>query len=269
MKKNNKQKGQILLIVVLSMIVALTVGLSLVSRTVTNLKISKQSEESSRAFQAAEAGIEQAIKAGNQVTVLSNQLSNNSNFETKISKAQGNSLLLNGGSVVEQDRGIDIWLSDYPDYVNKRDGSLSIYWGEKNQNCTDKTGANVLPALEVLILSEDGGGGLRTLSKSVFDACGRISGAIADVSVQEKKFDQANLFYSIPKPIVFKKGLVAKIVPFYNSAKIGVVSDIVLPAQGTYIESTGKSGDSVRKILFFQSFPQIPTELFQYGILSQ
>ena len=62
MKLKNSQNGQILLIVVLSMVVALSVSLSIASRTISNLRISKQSEESQRAFQAAEAGLERAVR---------------------------------------------------------------------------------------------------------------------------------------------------------------------------------------------------------------
>ena len=63
------RQGQMLLVVVLTMIVALTVGLSVVSRTITNLRISRQSEESQRAFQAAEAGIEKTIESGSPSSI--------------------------------------------------------------------------------------------------------------------------------------------------------------------------------------------------------
>jgi len=54
--------GQVALIALLIMIVLLTVGLAVVSRSVTDIRISKESEESARAFSAAEAGIEEALK---------------------------------------------------------------------------------------------------------------------------------------------------------------------------------------------------------------
>jgi hypothetical protein len=60
----NKQNGQILLITLLVLSVALTIALSLIGRSTTDSSISTQVEESSRAFSAAEAGIEQALKLG-------------------------------------------------------------------------------------------------------------------------------------------------------------------------------------------------------------
>jgi len=61
MRGKNRQ-GQILLITLLILVVAMTVTLSLLGRTTSDLNISTQFEESSRAFSAAEAGIEQELK---------------------------------------------------------------------------------------------------------------------------------------------------------------------------------------------------------------
>ncbi|MGB9585898.1 MAG: hypothetical protein ACPL7A_00585, partial [Anaerolineales bacterium] len=61
MKKNS---GQALLIILLVMAVGLTIGLAVISRSVTDIRISRQEEESARMFSVAEAGIEEALKAG-------------------------------------------------------------------------------------------------------------------------------------------------------------------------------------------------------------
>jgi Tfp pilus assembly protein PilX len=60
----NNQNGQALLIVLLGMAVVLTLVLSIVSRSVTDVSITKRDEESLRAFSAAEAGVEQALLVG-------------------------------------------------------------------------------------------------------------------------------------------------------------------------------------------------------------
>lgn len=56
------ERGQVIIILLLVMVVGLTVGLSVVSRSLLNVKQSTQTEESSRAFTAAEAGIEVALE---------------------------------------------------------------------------------------------------------------------------------------------------------------------------------------------------------------
>lgn len=55
------KSGQILVLVLLVVVVALAVGLSVASRNLTNLRTSTQSEQSQRAFSAAEGGIEDIL----------------------------------------------------------------------------------------------------------------------------------------------------------------------------------------------------------------
>ena len=55
------KSGQILILVLLIVVVSLAVGLSVASRNLTNLRISTQTEESQRAFSAAEGGVEDTL----------------------------------------------------------------------------------------------------------------------------------------------------------------------------------------------------------------
>jgi len=61
------QRGQAALIALLVLTVATTIGLSLIARSTTDVSITRTQEESSRAFSAAEAGIELALKSGADV----------------------------------------------------------------------------------------------------------------------------------------------------------------------------------------------------------
>src|SRR3989338_3701872 len=97
MKIKNTQSGQMLLVVVLVMVVALTVGLSVASRTITSLKISKQNEDSQRAFQAAETGIQEALQQLSGNHTVAGILDNQASFNAVINQTSGNQLLLNGG----------------------------------------------------------------------------------------------------------------------------------------------------------------------------
>lgn len=56
-------QGQILVIFLLIMIVGLTLGLYLLSRTTTDISLTTKLSDSTRAFNAAEAGIEEAIRS--------------------------------------------------------------------------------------------------------------------------------------------------------------------------------------------------------------
>lgn len=61
------KSGQILVLVLLIVVVSLAVGLSIASRNITNLRISTQTEESQRAFSAAEGGVEDVLSRLNTI----------------------------------------------------------------------------------------------------------------------------------------------------------------------------------------------------------
>ncbi len=60
-ERNTYQSGQIGIIIILIMVVLLTIGLSLAARSSREVTLSTQEEESTRTFNAAEAGVEQAL----------------------------------------------------------------------------------------------------------------------------------------------------------------------------------------------------------------
>lgn len=264
--KINKESGQMLLIVVLTMIVALTVGLSVVSRTITNLRISKQSEESQRAFQAAEAGIEKTLESG-VGAANPQELGNNAQYKTEVNSPTGNTLVLNGGEIVEQDVGMDIWLSNYPNYTNQvcpSSCTISFYFNTSQNSCSTGSGNNTRAGIEIVALT-----GLisnPTVTKYLFDPCaGRTQGAnntIAGTTIDSTTFQNG-------ASISITNGIIARVIPIYNSVKIGVTSSVNIPIQGRIIESTGQSGETIRKVQYFQSHPQLPLEIFPYSIISQ
>src|SRR6185295_1803930 len=105
MKKSiKKQKGQALLIVILVMIVALTIGLSLATRTIINLKNTTEEVNSQKALSAAEAGIEASLNAGAPKTNLS---FNGTRFETTAGIINAKEFVTNGGSIVARDDSVD------------------------------------------------------------------------------------------------------------------------------------------------------------------
>lgn len=265
------KSGQMLIVVILIMVVALTVGLSIASRTITNLRISRQSEESQRAFQAAEAGIEQIIQS--QSRTSSEYFGQNSaSFETSASYPQGTSFALNGGDLVDQDTGIDVWLSNYPDFsASVPSTNITLYWSPNplQANCTNVGGTNptaVKSAIEVIVLYNN------ILSPSLFknvyepSVCSRIQNAVP-VAGGGATLSGITYNYSVTVPVT--NGLIMRVIPLFNSSKIALVSSASLPKQGTIVTSTGKAGLTVRKIQYFASYPQIPVEIFPYSLISQ
>lgn len=264
LKQNSRQSGQILLIVVLSIVVALTIGLSIASRTISNLRISKQNEESQRAFQAAEAGLERATRQlyTEGITEIPGELGNNAQFNVSIETQSSNQMVLNGGDLVQRAIGLDIWMSDHPDYANPFTGNVTLGFGQPGNECS-ATGDNYPPALEVLFI--EGSLNDPSFRREVYDPCGRIPGAASTNGQQNIAGTQFRYHVNLN----VSTGRLLKVIPIYNSTKLGASATSNLPPQGSLITSEGKSGDTVRKLTYFQSFPQIPNELFPYAIISQ
>ena len=65
--KSATRRGQILILVLLIVVVALAVGLSVAARNITNLRTSTQTEQSQRAFSAAEGGVEDVLSRLNAI----------------------------------------------------------------------------------------------------------------------------------------------------------------------------------------------------------
>lgn len=216
MGKFGSNRGQALLIVVITMIVVLTAGLSLASRTISNLKISKQSEDSQKAFQAATSGIEKYIQSGDSSN-NTGQFSGAS-FSTNVQNVKGTSIVLNNGELVDQDRGIDVWLSDYPDYSNRMgstgDTNISVCWAtaEQKGNCNTGSGGNTTPALEILVLT--GSPTAPILKKYVYDACGRGNGFTSPTILSDAVEN------TIKKPYAYKTSSVKKYIATKTFGKL-------------------------------------------------
>lgn len=254
------QKGQALLIVILIMVVSLTVGLSVASRSIVNLRTSTEEENSQRAFSAAEAGIEKALSTGTGITVAQDLGNNAFIEEVDIGEVSGTEFVLNGGNMVEKDNGIDLGLSqDYPGYESSQNiSNLIIYWGSQGDTCSNSA------AIEVIVLS--GTSRSPQSTRYVYDSCPRgnnfISPNTGSYTISGKTFKYQAQIGNI------NNGLIARVVPLYANTPIGIRSGTSLPPQGRVIQSTGASGGTERKITYFAGYPQLPVEFFQYILFS-
>lgn len=81
------KSGQILILVLLVVVVALATGLSVASRNITNLRISTQTEESQRAFSAAEGGVEDVLS---KLKIIADEIGAGTGTECTISSDEAN-----------------------------------------------------------------------------------------------------------------------------------------------------------------------------------
>lgn len=268
MSLKNNQQGQVLLVIVLLITVVLTVGLSIATRSIINVRLATQEDQSQRAFSAAEAGLEQSLLSNNAIDNAT--FSNNATFSTAVTNLQGADFLLNNGKLVVKDEGADLWLSQYSTdpskmYSGPWTGNLTVYWGSPQDVCDSSETVNTMAALEVIVIS--GTKTNATAQRYAFDPCAprrasnNFSGTGVGGTVSGQTF--AN---SVQIP-VSGNGLLARMIPIYANTYMGVNGSAGLPVQGTLITSTGTSGDVQRKVTVLKENPRLPSEVFSYTFM--
>jgi hypothetical protein len=262
-RESQSEKGQVLLIVVLTMVVALTVGLSLAARTVTNLRNTAEDTGSQQAFSAAEAGIERGLKSGLEIT--DEQLDSQTTIkQVTIDTNYGRSAFpVNNGNPLSQDDGVDIWLSTFPDYSAPQFGpppngsKLQVYWGDSSSGCSNA-------ALEIIVIS--GTTVSPKLERYALDPCGTRGNNFDSPSGNGGTILGHVFHESVAVTVV--NGLIARIVPYYQGTSLAVVGTdtsgnvIMLPTQGRLLTSVGASKGTQRKISYFEGYDELPSELF-------
>ncbi|MBI2613412.1 MAG: hypothetical protein HYW62_01445 [Candidatus Levybacteria bacterium] len=282
------QGGQILLIVILVIIIASTIGLTLASRSITSLRTSTEEAESQKALAAAEAGIERAIQGSVPIAVQGNNPSNNSSYATQFTQIQSSSFLINGGNAVPKDEGADVWFVNHnadgtPDYSSALSPNfLHLYWGTPQEACGTSTAPAAIQA--IVILRNKNTGEIKSY-RYAYDSCpARISvnnftqadsGSFTVTGISNFTFGNrtpetganSDLAKGV-NDIVFMR-----VIPIYKDAVVGVYACnhagnncTSLPSQGYMITSTGTSGSSTIKIVAFEGYSQTYLPYLSYGL---
>ncbi len=266
----NYQRGQILLIVVLVMTIVLTVGLSIASRTISDLRTGSEQESSQRAFSAAEAGIEKTLQESNGA---SGTFSNNASFQTSIATVSGVEVFLNDGVTVLKDNVADLWLSQYPGYLNPWSGTVTIYWGNSSDTCTPEETTNTMAALEIVAI--EGTKAFPTLTHYPVDPCPARAAVNQFESIPPGGRTFLGQAFAFKKTLTVNSGMLIRIAPLYAPTAIGVRgcdgfgnNCQALPAQGKLVTSVGTSQNTQRKLVGFQEYPKLPMQIFPYILFS-
>lgn len=264
------QKGQVILILILVMTVALAIGLSVIQRSLSDISTSSKVEQSSRAFSAAEAGIEKALKDDFSPA----------NFTDSSATVLDSGLLPAAGQALEypplgKEEVAEIWLADpradLPNctgYTCYTKTFLDVYWG--NPTASDKA------ALELTLVYYDSSLNQYKSLKWYLDndSAGRIATNNFDpVTCSASTPPGSSTAYQCKKTInSLPTGLMllrARLL--YNSTSqpvaIAPTDGGSLPPQARIIESTGVAGETQRKIRVFKLDKVVPP-YFDYGIFS-
>lgn len=285
------ESGQALLLVLLSMAVVLTIVLSILSRSVTDVKISSQDEDSLRAFSAAEAGVEQALVVGSStgsVSLGNAQFSANvSGFSQGANNFSLPTPLMSGEQaiiwfVAHDASGNLICNATHPCFTG---GTLNICWGKEGTGVDSAT----TPALEASVFYTLTPGDYSSvrIAREAIDPypARRVSNSFiapdsgtCQIGSETFAFQKTLNFSSLGiGPAVYNTSgglqfLWLRLV--YNSDSthpVGVDVDFAgnsaLPVQGYKIESLGTAGEANRKIEVFEGFSE-PPPIFSAAVFS-
>ena len=283
--------GQALLLVLLSMAVVLTVVLSILSRTVTDIAVTSRGEEALRAFSAAEAGVEQALIVGADIGTttigdatfsadVSGFAAGTQEFANPVALASGESLLL---WFVAHDADSNLVCNaQYPCFTGSQ---FRICWGKPGT----PSGNATTPAVEISTFYAFTPGNLGTtrIARITADpnATRRASNNFStddggtcttgNESFAFQKTVDLSALGVLPGSYGVQNGLqFAKIRIFYNTdiaheagINVNFAGNTLLPSQGIRIESVGASGQANRKIDVFQGFGD-PPPVFDAAVFS-
>ena len=298
------QSGQALLIVLLGMAVVLTMVLSVVSRSVTDIQLTTRDDEALRAFSAAEAGIEQALIIGTDIGEDNFEEEGGSTFSVNVEKlAEGETEYFYPEELYSGESGTVWFVSHDEDGYLDCTGDLPCFSSQSMYVCwaNDDTATGVAPAIEVSVYYDaDPGGETNSLGTSpdyddvrvaryTFDPDPTRRGADdppnhfsdvtsrnCDIAENPRLEFEALINFNFPNlPIncYSQDGclLFAKVKMIYNSTTphpLGFVSTgAAFPGQGVYIESTGQYADSTRQIDVFRTYRE-PLSIFESAIFS-
>lgn len=288
MIKNPANSGQALLLIVFTMATVLTITMSVVSRSISDVSVSTREEESLRAFSAAEAGVEDVLVSNLGVGQTLDEVVEvvdgepNVTYSASVSGFPQSSNKYNYPVELAAGESATIWFKSHDE-----DGNLTCpcFTGSRVDVCFGKRdGSHITPAIEATLLYQNTSGGYET-SRVVLDPnASRTPGSI-DASGSCNINDGNEVRYRFSEELSFTSGsefglssaerdnmIMMKLRFLYNTDTtqiLGVdLSGGDIPSQGKKIESVGESGDSVRKVEVYELYPSLPS-IFDTAIFSR
>lgn len=288
-----KQGGQVILMLILVMSVALAIGLSVIQKSLTDVSTSTKVEQSARAFSAAEAGIEKALQVPGSIGVGSTAMVNlpETNSQAQVQDMGLMPAIPSAGTrqvpleypPLSKEKVAHVWLADLNSTTNPpatyyTQNSLDIYWGSSDPN--DKA------ALELTLVYYDGSKyqsrkwyldqTVRTPPNN-FDTSPNCTDSGHTIGTNKyrchKKLGDGTGVNNDP----LQSGLMllrARLL--YNSQSqpfavqaVGICGAIncYLPPQARQLISRGQSGQTQRTVRLFQEYKVVPP-YFDYAIFS-
>ncbi|HEX7456532.1 MAG TPA: PilX N-terminal domain-containing pilus assembly protein [Candidatus Nanoarchaeia archaeon] len=288
--KIKSSRGQILIVFLLILVLGTAVVLSVASRTVSDVRITTTSDESNRAYFAAEAGIEEALKQLQSdispTTPVSLDFEEiNTDATVTIADTATATRFVYPDEMEKDDVAQVVLLTDFSNIDSAAWGgsNLTFYWNH--------TGT---PAIEISVIYATKVGASWVIqqgdiSKIAFDTNGAraaINGFCSNITTGAWTFGGKQFTRSASVNVyqgagnencngldlanaATTKPLFARVKMLYNSSPLAVQSNVGnLPAQGHEVESSGQTVSGVtRKLQAIRLYPALPG-LYDYVLFN-
>jgi hypothetical protein len=240
------KQGQILLITVMLLATIMTVLLSVTFQSTTDTQVTKLEEESQKALAAAESAIEVSLKKGQNVAF-------GSGGSSELSSLTG----FSGGATISSTAS-----KTFTSPLITKDSSYTFYLGDYNSpvigvsTIQDVTVCfNSGSAIEITLVKTD------AIRKYVVDSTDQISNDLASSGSCGSSFPYS---YTVSGATIGNNGKVLLVKVLFASTRLYFSASSDLPLQGKTVTSEAKSitTDVSKKVVLFQSYPQIPAEFF-------
>ncbi|EKD62645.1 MAG: hypothetical protein ACD_52C00102G0002 [uncultured bacterium] len=302
--KLSNSQGQAVLLVVLTLAVVLTLVLSIVARTITDVQTTSVEEDSLRAFSAAEAGIERHLNSSTYT--FTDFAVNNVEVTGSITPKYNGDAQINYPEKLKEGEVATVWFVEHDssgnlvcdgspvcyDAANANSATLRLCWGETGgPDAAAEISIYYDPDydfdfsdVQVARFAVDPVD-LRADTNNFKDDQSGITGctAVGDEAVSYIRRmtinldDTGSLKFDIPDAVLTnEKGLLFARVRFYYNGSGSVPFGMTLPggggnsvfaSQARVIESSGRFGDAERSVEVTALYPDLPP-IFDYSLFS-
>lgn len=229
-----KEKGQVVLMVLLVSALMMTIGLSVSKNTITETKVDTDEDLLKQAFNTAESGVEYYLSTGNK------QYSETNSSATITTVNIGDDNQINSGGVVLSGEPFSFWLVNHN--LDRTIGT-DRFTGNISQICTD---SSFNGGLKVDLFTYNSGSYLVERYGYNMNSGNSVNG-----------FSQVNS--NCTGSINVTDGMLLVVTPIGGNTKITVSGDTTFPSQGEEITSVGQMSSGVNtKIIVANRFNEIP-----------
>lgn len=258
--QNTSERGQILLVTLMVLAVALSVGLTAIFTARSSTQSTKLEDDSQRALAAAEASVRAALKSQSATTLGSGDLSGFSGVTggAAISTATSSNSFTSPSLL--KDEQYTFYLGTYtagspPSFGNSTAENIVVCFASSSS----------VPALDIALIK--GSGSSATVVRYTVDPQSRISSAPAGnagCSVSATGASQFSRSYTIPAADIGTDTRLMLIKTLYAPTRVMIYrASAPFPVQGVNVTSEATTQTKVtKKVQVFQSYPQVPADVF-------